>query len=168
MSRLCEIDICENPLQACRIKPADFELNGCGVPKIPESARFIDLYRVFQYTVVLGAADSGTDILFDEKKSVDSNADFLLHRITPIGATGPYTAASYFLRFQWPNGRYSSNALQDVETWLGTTLTKNPDGSTRPIRVPAGRSIGIQLQNFTDAAVNVVLEFEGVKRFYLQ
>lgn len=168
MGRLCEIDVCKNPLDACRIKPSDFDLSSCGVPQIPEEARHIDLYRTFIYSKVLGAAGSGTDILFDEKKSVDSDADFYLYKITPIGATGPYTAVDYFLRFQWPNGRYSSNALQDVQTWLGTMLTKNPDGSTRAIRVPAGRSIGISLQNFTDADVNVVLAFEMEKRFYLR
>ncbi len=169
-TNLCEIDVCENASieSICRIRPQDFDISGCGVPQVPSNARFIDLYRTFVYSIVLGAADSGTDILLDEKRSVDSNADFLLHKISPIGAHGPDTAVDYYLRFQWPAGRYSSNALQDVQTWKGNMFTRQPDGSTRYIRVPAGRFIGIGLQNKTDEEVNVVIVFEGVNRFYLR
>lgn len=151
---LCETDICQRPTDICRVRPVDFELSGCGVPQAPQNARYVDLYRVHAYSVVLGALDSGTDILLDEKKTVDANADFILHRISCIGS-------DYFVRFQWPNGRYSSNRLQSVESFLGT-ITPNL------IRVPAGDWIGIALQNFTEEAVNAVILFEGVNRFYLK
>jgi hypothetical protein len=162
----CDTDICQttNPLQQiCRIRPKDFDLSGCGVPltPAPSAARYLDLYKAYVYSVVLGAAGSGTDILFDERKSVDSNADFYLHQITPI--TG-----NYFGRFQWPSGRFSSQALQDIKTFRGVMMTKNPDGSTRYIRIPAGQFIGIALQNFTNQSVNVTILFEGCKRFYIK
>ncbi len=165
MSRLCETDVCQTPEQVarlCRIRPQDFEISNCGVPQIPSNARYVDLYKSYPYSIQLGAAGSATAVLLDEKKAVDSNADFYLHRVTPIDADG------YYVRLQWPNGHYFSNVLQAVETLSGVMFTKNPDGSTRTIRIPAGQFIGIGLQNFDVAAVNVTLVFEGVSRFYLR
>lgn len=166
---LCQVDICQTPVprQLCRIRPQDFLLSNCGVPTPPSTARYIELYRVFIYSVLLGAAGSGTDILFDEKKSVDSNADFWLHKITPVTADGSQPV-DYFMRVQWPSGRYTSNVLQDVQTVLGVMYTKDSNGQTQPVRIPAGRSLGIQLQNFTNAAVPVSIAFEGVNRFFIQ
>lgn len=164
MSSICETDVCKSPAQLaqlCRIRPQDFDLSKCGVPQIPTNARYVDLYKVYPYSVTLGAAGSGTDILLDEKRTIDTNADFYLHRVTPIG-TG------FYVRLQWPNGRYFSNALQAVETLAGVMFTRNSDGSTRTIRIPASQVIGIGLQNFGVAAVNVTLIFEGVSRFYLR
>lgn len=165
MSSICETDICQTPAQVaqlCRIRPQDFDLSKCGVPQLPTgNARYVDLYKCYPYSVVLGAAGSGTDILLDEKRTIDHNADFYLHRVTPIG-TG------YYVRLQWPSGRFFSNVLQAVETLAGVMFTKNPDGTTRYIRIPASQSIGIGLQNFGMAAVNATLLFEGVSRFYIR
>src|SRR5437899_3016849 len=116
MPNLCEVDLCKTPQSVCRIRPQDFDLTACGVPQVPSNARFLDLYRVYPYSVVLGASGSGTDILLDEKKSVDANTDFILHKITPLGANPPTQASGYYVRFQWPTGRYSSQQLQDVQT----------------------------------------------------
>lgn len=164
MSSICETDVCQTPTQVaqlCRIRPQDFDISKCGVPQLPSNARYVDLYKAYPYSVTLGAAGSGTDILLDEKRTIDHNADFYLHRVTPIGG-------SYYVRLQWPTGRYFSNVLQAVETLAGVMFTKNPDGSTRTIRIPASQVIGIGLQNLTNAAVNATLIFEGVSRFYLR
>lgn len=164
MSKICETDICQTPeqlAQLCRIRPQDFELSKCGVPQIPSNARYVDLYKCYPFSITLGAAGSGTDVFLDEKKAVDSNADFYLHRVTPIGS-------GFYTRLQWTNGHYFSNALQAVETLAGVMFTKNSDGSTRTIRIPAGQFIGIGLQNFGVAAVTATLIFEGVSRFYLR
>ena len=164
MSSICETDVCQTPAQVanlCRIRPQDFDLSKCGVPQLPSNARYVDLYKAYSFSVTLGAAGSGTDILLDEKRTIDHNADFYLHRVTPIGA-------NFYVRLQWPSGRYFSNALQAVETFAGVMFTKNQDGSTRYIRIPASQVIGIGLQNFTNAAVNATLIFEGVSRFYLR
>lgn len=165
MSRVCEIDICKTPAQIaqlCRIRPQDFDINQCGVPQVPSRANYVDLFKAYPYSIQLGASGSGTDILLDEKRSVDANADFYLYRVRPIDAE------DYSLRLQWPNGHYSSNALQPVEGFMGVMLTLEPDGSLRPIRIPAGQSIGIGLQNSTGAEVNVTLIFEGISRFYVK
>ncbi len=156
MSSLCETDVCQTPAQVanlCRIRPQDFDLSKCGVPQLPSNARYVDLYKAYPFSIQLGAAGSGTDILLDEKRTIDHNADFYLHRVTPIGS-------AFYVRLQWPSGRYFSNALQAVETLAGVMFTKNSDGTTRVIRIPASQSIGIGLQNFGVAAVNATLIFE--------
>jgi hypothetical protein len=163
-----EVDVCGN-LQSklLLLNPQDFNLSNCGVPQVPSNARFVDLFTIYTYANVLGAAGSGTDILLDEKKTVDCRADFILHKITPLGPDAPTAATGYYLRIQWPNGRYSSQVLQDVETMEGVCYTKNCHDETVGIRIPAGRDIGIALQNKQNAAQNVTLLFEGVSRFYL-
>ena len=165
---LCEIDLCKTPQSVCRIRPQDFDLTRCGVPQVPSNARFVDLYRVYPYSVVLGAADSGTDILLDEKKSVDAVTDFILHKISFIGTSPPTQATGYLVRFQWPTGRYSSQTLQNVQSFLGTCYTLDENGEIQGIRIPAGNNIGIGLQNTSGSAINVTILFEGVSRFYLR
>jgi len=167
---LCEIDLCKQPQSICRIRPQDFDLTTCGVPQVPSNGRFLDLYKVYPYSVVLGAAGAadGSDVLLDEKKSVDSNTDFILDKISFIGTSPPTQASGYYVRFQWPSGRYSSQALQDVQTFLGTMYTLDADGLPQGIRIPAGNNIGIGLQNQGVAAVNVTILFEGRSRFYLR
>ncbi len=118
--------------------------------------------------MVLGAADSGTDILLDEKKSVDSNTDFILDKISFIGEDPPTQASGYYVRFQWPIGRYSSQQLQDVQTFLGTMYTLDQDGLPQGIRIPSGNLIGIGLQNQQNVSVNVTILFEGRSRYYLR
>lgn len=167
-SNLCEVDLCQQPQTVCRITPQNFDLTRCGTPQVPTNARFLDLYKAYPYSVVLGAAGSGTDILLDEKKAVDSNTDFILHKISFIGTDPPTQASGYYVRFQWPSGRYSSQQLQDVQTFLGTMLTLDPNGNPQGIRIPAGNLIGIGLQNKGNASVNVTIIFEGVSRFYLK
>ncbi len=161
-----ELDICQRPSLVRAIRPQDLDVDGCGIPQEPLNARYVDLYKVYSYANLLGAAGSGTDVLPDEKKQVDCNADFLLHKITAIDVNGDY-ATGYFARFQWFNGRYSSQALQDIQTFHGVCYTQNSRRGTECIRYPAGSFIGIGLQNFLDEAVNVMLFFEGVSRFYL-
>lgn len=148
------------------MRPQDLDVNGCGIPQGPANARYVDLYKVYSYANVLAAAGSDGSILLDEKKQVDCNADFLLHKITAIDVNGDY-ATGYFARFQWFNGRYSSQALQDIQTFFGVCYTQDSDRNTQCIRYPAGSYIGIGLQNQSVAAVNVMLFFEGVSRFYL-
>lgn len=167
-SNLCEIDLCKTPQSVCRIRPQDFDLTRCGVPQVPSNARFLDLYKVYAYSVVLGAAGSGTDVLLDEKKAVDSNTDFILNKISFIGEHPPTQASGYYVRFQWPSGRYSSQQLQDVQTFLGTCYTLDEEGKPVGIRIPSGNLIGIGLQNQSNAAVNVTILFEGVSRYYLR
>lgn len=159
MNSLCEIDVCRQPSNICRIRPQDFDLSACGVPQTPSNARFLDLYKTFLYSNVLHAADLP---LLDEKKSVDDHSDFFLFNIRPVIQSN---ATDYKVRFQWPSGRYSSNQLQDVRTWLGA-LTPNP------IRIPAGRWIGIEL-DYGQATndnhdKNVVIALECVRRIYLR
>jgi hypothetical protein len=163
-----EIDVCGN-IQArlLLLNPQDFDLSNCGVPQVPSNARYVDLFRIYAYSVVLGAAGSGTDILLDEKKVIDCNCDFYLHKITPLGPNAPAPATGYYARFQWPNGRYSSQVLQDVQTINGVCYTKNCNDETMGIRFPAGRDIGIALQNKQDVTQNVTILFEGMSRFYL-
>ncbi len=168
MPNLCEIDLCKVPQSVCRIKPQDFDLTTCGVPQVPTNARFLDLYKVYPYSIVLAAAGSVGDILLDEKKSVDANTDFILHKISFIGTSPPTQASGYYVRFQWPSGRYSSQNLQDVQTFLGTMYTLDENGNPIAIRIPAGNNIGIGLQNQGNAAVNVTILFEGVSRYYLR
>lgn len=165
-----EFDVCrELTPRPLVISPKDFDLDNCGVPEHPEHARYVDLYTVYAYSNVLAVAGdaAGGDILLDEKKVIDCKADFYLHKITTLGATYPSPTTGYYVRFQWPNGRYSSQVLQDAQTFLGVCYTKNPDGQTVGIRIPAGRFIGIGLQNLTAAIQNVTILFEGVSRFYL-
>ncbi len=164
MSSICETDVCQTPTQVaqlCRIRPQDFDISKCGVPQLPSNARYVDLIKIYPYAQTLGAAGSGTDIMLDEKRTIDHNADFYLHDVVAIG-TG------FYLRLQWPSGRYFNNALQAVETFAGVMFTKNQDGTTRTVRIPASQSIGIGIQNFGNAAVNVALFFRGVSRFYLR
>lgn len=171
MSAICEVDLCKTPAQVanlCRIRPQDFDLSKCGVPQIPTAgARYVDLYKAYPFSLQLGAAGSGTDIFLDEKRSIDHNADFYLHRVTAKNPDGT-PASGYYFRLQWPSGRYFNNQLQAIETLGGVMYVKNADGSTRVIRIPATQTIGIGLQNFGMAAVNVTLIFEGVSRFYLR
>ncbi len=164
--KIPELDLCARPQDIRAIHPRDLDVSGCGVPQEPENARYVDLYKVYSYANVLGAAGSGTDILLDEKKQVDCNADFLLHKITAIDVNGNY-ATGYFARFQWFNGRYSSQALQDIQTFFGVCYTQDEGRNTQAIRYPAGSYIGIGLQNLGNASINVMLFFEGVSRFYL-
>ncbi len=170
MRNLCEIDLCQQPQNVCLIKPKDFDLLRCGVPEVPQNARHLDLYRVYVYSTVLGAAGAadGSDIKLDEKKSVDALTDFYLHKISFIGTDPPEQASGYYVRFQWPGGRYSSNKLQDVQTFLGSMWTKNERDESVGIRIPGGDMIGIGLQNFAEESVNVTILFEGVSRFYLR
>ncbi len=167
-SNLCEIDLCKTPQSVCRIRPQDFNLTQCGVPQVPSNARYLDLFKVYPYSVVLGASGSGTDVLLDEKKTVDANTDFLLDQIVPIGTNPPTPASGYYVRFQWPGGRYSSQKLQDVQTFLGTIATLDQDGVPQGIRIPAGNNIGIGLKNTTNAAVNVTILLIGRSRYYLR
>ena len=167
-SNLCEVDLCKSPQSVCRIRPQDFDLTKCGVPQVPSNARYLDLLKVYPYSVVLGAAGSGTDVLLDEKKSVDANTDFILYQILPIGTEPPTPASGYLVRFQWPWGRYSSQKLQDVQTFLGTMYTLDQDGVPQGLRIPAGNNIGIGLQNTSNASVNVTLLIIGVSRYYLR
>lgn len=157
MSAICEIDVCEQPTSVCRIRPQDFDLSSCGVPQVPSNAKFIDLHAAFLYTATINAADPP---LLDEKKHVNANADFYLFNIRPVTQAG---SLDYFVRFQWPNGRYSSPVRQDVRTW-GPAITPNI------IRVPAGRWIGIEIDYGTSGAdpKNIVIAFEGVERLYLR
>jgi hypothetical protein len=163
-----EIDVCGNLKSSfLELSPIDFNLNDCGVPQVPSNARYVDLFTCYTYSVTLGAAGSGTDILLDEKKTVDCRCDFILHKITPLGPNAPEPASGYYLRIQWPNGRYSSQIIQDVETIGGVVYTKDCYDRTQGIRIPAGRDIGIALQNLQNVSQNVTIVFEGCSRFYL-
>lgn len=165
---LTEIDLCQQiASRPLLLNPQDFDLDNCGIPQVPSNAKFVDLYRVYAYSNVLGAAGSGTDVLLDEKKTIDCQADFYLHKITPLGPNAPLPATGYYCRFQWPNGRYSSQVLQDVQTVNGVCYTKDSEGKTKAIRIPAGRDINIALQNVQNVSQSVTILFEGVSRFYL-
>jgi hypothetical protein len=143
------------------LNPGDFDMSACGVPIPPKNQPYVDLYTAYAYSNVLTIAGTAGAILLDEKKTVECDSDFFLYKITPL-------TTAYLLRFQWPNGRFSSQTMQDARTFLGTTLTKDCDGKTRPIRIPAGRDIGIGIQNVnTGATANVTIIFEGLSRFYL-
>jgi len=130
----------------------------------------LDLYKVYTYSTVLSAAGAadGLDVQLDEKKSVDSNTDFILDKISFVGTDPPAQADGYYVRFQWPIGRYSSQQLQDVQTFLGTMYTLDEDGLPQGIRIPAGNLIGIGLKNTQLVSVNVTITFEGRARFYLK
>lgn len=164
-----EVDLCVRPNDLRAIRPQDFDLVGCGVPEVPVNTRYIDLYKVYAYSVLLkevGDPDGG-DILPDEKKQVDCNADFILHKITPVRVDSSAVPAGYYCRFQWANGRFSSNALQEVRTFNGVCYTQDAQRRTQAIRYPAGSFIGISLQNFLEEDIPVTILFEGVSRFYL-
>lgn len=155
MPSLCEIDVCEQPQQSCRIAPRNFDLSRCGIPQVPSNARYIDLYMAVFYQQVLVDGQ----VLLDEKVSFDDNADVYLYNIRPVISSDD--SGDYFARFQWPNGRYSSNARQDIRTWKGT-ITPNV------IRIPAGQKMGVELEyGVGEDDKNVVIAFEVVKRFYL-
>lgn len=166
--RIPEVDLCVRPRDLQAVRPQDFDIIGCGNTVPPPNTRYIDLYKVYTYSNVLAAAGAagGGDILLDEKKQVDCNSDFFLHQIIARDANGD-PATGYLARFQWFNGRYSSNALQDIETFNGVCYTQDQGRNTMPIRYPGGQFIGISLQNLAVASVNVMLFFEGVSRFYL-
>lgn len=163
-----EVDVCGNiQARVILLNPQDFNLSNCGVPEVPSNARYVDLFTLYAYSNVLGAAGSGTDILLDEKKVITCDCDFYLHKITALGPNAPDPATGYYCRFQWPSGRYSSQVLQDVETMNGVCYTKDSNDKTVGIRFPAGRDIGIALQNKQNVSQNVTILFEGVSRFYL-
>jgi hypothetical protein len=167
--RIPEVDLCVRPRDLQAVRPQDFDIIGCGESVPPPNTRSIDLYKVYPYSNVLAAAGAagGGDILLDEKKQVDCNSDFFLHKITALDANG-LPATGYLVRFQWYNGRYSSNALQLVDTFNGVCYTQDQQRETCPIRYPGGQFIGISLQNLNPfASINVMLFFEGVSRFYL-
>lgn len=166
--RIPELDLCVRPQDLRAVRPMDLDVDGCGIPQEPLNARYVDLYKVYIYANVLAAAGDpdGGDILLDEKKQVDCNADFFLHKITALAADGT-KATNYFARFQWFNGRYSSNTLQDIQTFRGTCYSQDSNRNTCQQRYPAGQSIKISLQNFEAEPVQVMLYFEGVSRFYL-
>jgi hypothetical protein len=155
-------DACAQRLhRSFALNPQDFDMTACGVPIPPKNQPYVDLYKAYAYSNVLGVAGSGTDILLDEKKTVDCDSDFFMWKITLL-------TTAYLVRFQWPNGRFSSQVMQDARTFFGTVVTKDCDGSIRPIRIPAGRDIGIGIQNLSGiATANVTMLFEGVSRFYL-
>jgi hypothetical protein len=163
-----EVDLCKRPNDLRAVRPQDYDLTGCGVPDIPSSTRYVDLYKVYVYSVLLAAVDDvdGGDILPDEKKQVDCDCDFLLHKITPLSPNGAL-ANAYYARFQWANGRFSSNQLQNIQTFNGVCYTQDGNRNTIPMRYPAGSFIGISLQNFFAEAIPVTILFEGVSRFYL-
>lgn len=163
------VDLCVRPNDLRAIRPQDYDLVGCGVPEIPVNTRYVDLYKVYVYSVLLKAVNDpdGRDILPDEKKQVDCEADFILHKITPLRVQSAAVPAGYFCRFQWANGRFSSNALQEVRTFNGVCYTQDPDRNIVAMRYPAGSFIGISLQNFVAEDIPVTICFEGVSRYYL-
>ena len=149
-----------------RLRLADFNLSQCGVPQLPEGARYVDIIKTLVYNSSLGQAGSGSDILPDERQGTHSDTIFILRAIQITSST---TVNPIYVRFQWPNGRYLQNVPVEINVAYPST------GQFRKVLrsgvlIRPGEQIRISLQNFAAASgtVPIVILFEGFLRFYLK
>lgn len=116
----------------------------------------MDLPKTYVFTHLLVA----NSVQLDLRQFIEDTTDFILKAVS---ATSPH---NYFVRLQFPNGRYHSNARVHANVYLaiaGQRLILEP-----VVKCPPGTFLGVELENQTGAAVAVVLTFEGVKRVYLK
>lgn len=121
--------------------------------------------------------------------------DIFLHEKQPTGFLGPvivcgimviFSPTDLYVRFQWPNGRFSSNQrmpsavmFQPLKTFNPslpnnekTNFTFNGPALPRPARgepivCPVGTDIGIELENKGTGPTMCMIEFRGRLRRFL-
>lgn len=141
-----------------RIRLADYNLNACGVPTLPDGSRFVDIPKTLVYNNVILA----NQFLPDERQGTQSNTLFMLGSIQTQFQN---QNIGIMVRFQWPNGRYLQNAPVLFNAAYGFGATRK---SLRyPVEVPPGEQIRIYLQNTTASATPILIAFEGWLRYYL-
>lgn len=145
-----------------RIRLADYNLSACGVPTLPDGARYVDIPKSLIYNAVVPAnTDAATHgVLPDERQSTQANTLFML------GSIQAQLATNVKVRFQWPNGRY----LQNAPGFINALYANGPRYRKclrYPVQIPPGTQIRIFLQNTGGTAVQVVFAFEGWLRYYL-
>lgn len=149
-----------------RLKLADFVLDKCGQPQLPDGMRILPMYRTLTYQQVV----SSGQYLPDEKQSTQSDTVFVVSSISIV----PITPRVY-LRIQWPNGRFLSSAEQQINAaftygqqrrGLGAPIPKLP--GMRGVVCPPGSQIRLTLRNADTAGAEVVILFHGADVYFLR
>lgn len=147
-----------------RIRLADYNLNTCGVPTLPDGSRYVDIPKTLTYNNAVPAnTDAATHgILPDERQGTQSNTLFMLGSISV-----PNGIINIKVRFQWPNGRYLQNAPVILNAAYGNVFPGYRKSLRWPVQIPPGKQIRIYFQNTSGVAVPVYIAFEGWLRFFL-
>ena len=116
--------------------------------------RTVDQDYTYPYDVVLTA----NQVLPDQAKTTDTDADFAWRGIVVASATGAFN-----IRFSDSQGYYLSNGLIASANLLGDAASPFP--VVPEILIPAGGRIGIDLQDTSGNPNTIEILFRGVKRY---
>lgn len=142
-----------------RLRLIDFNLSQCGVPQLPDGARYVEIPKTLVYNNQLAVSA----FLPDERQGTQSDTVFILKAIQML----PPPTAAVYVRFQWPNGRFLQNV--PVEVLVGIGFSEYRKALRRGVLIRPGEQIRISLQNFSAVTVvPIVILFEGFLRYYLK
>ena len=116
-----------------KLRLEDLDLTKCARPARPD-APFVDLYKVHLFYQFVPA----TERIFSRLMIRDR--EFHIR-----GVIGETSNIGYKVRFEWPNGRYSSQTMQNVQTAFNTVNGGQMLGVHPAIVCPPDSFIGIEL-----------------------
>lgn len=148
------------PLELLTINARDLDLDNCGGPVNPDNGLYVEFPKCYLFTLAWTTSAS-EQFFLDERRTVDTGADFILDRIamtgSPVGAR---------IRFIWDNGRFSANTRIPLLDYCdnGDDTIAIPDG----LVIPGGKWIGVEASiDAGTAAGSLTVGFEGRVRYYL-
>jgi hypothetical protein len=143
------------------ITSQDFELRGCSKWVAPDGSVYLELPKYFIFSVLVPAGST----LPTQQQPASPSYEFLLDVVSVFQPLTTPAQSDIYGRFQWPNGHFSAQQLEDLTQFYG--LGQWGRLQEPPVSCPPGSIIRMQLQNPGGADSRITIHFEGRLRIPL-